>query len=155
MRRIAVVALVGAVAVGWYLFRPDRLFVSRTVDEAAPGSVVRTLVEGTFEARAHDGRGRAAVLELADGSRVLRLSEFETLDGPDVFVYLIGAPDVASEADLDAAGYVNLGPLKGNIGSQNYVVPADIDVTRMKGVSVWCRRFAVNFTTAALQPVER
>jgi hypothetical protein len=40
--------------------------------------------------------------------------------------------------------------MKGNIGDQNYDVPADVDLTRYRAVTIWCRRFGVNFGTAPL-----
>jgi Electron transfer DM13 len=50
------------------------------------------------------------------------------------------------------AGFLHLGPLKGNIGDQNYDVPADADLEKHRAVTVWCRRFGVNFGTAPLFP---
>ena len=90
------------------------------------------------------------MLELPDGQRVLRFSSFETLNGPDLQVYLLGAPNVGDRSGLEAAGFVTLGPLKGNVGDQNNVIPPGTDLTRYRAVSVWCRRFGVNFTTAEL-----
>jgi hypothetical protein len=91
----------------------------------------------------------ASVLELADAERVLRLSDFETLDGPDLFVYLLAAPEPASGSELDG-GYLDLGALKGNVGAQNYAIPADVDLADYAAVAIWCRRFSVNFTAADL-----
>jgi hypothetical protein len=48
------------------------------------------------------------------------------------------------------AGFVHLGALKGNIGDQNYDVPSDVDLSTHRAVTVWCRRFGVNFGTAPL-----
>jgi hypothetical protein len=151
LRRKAIVTaviLVGA-AVAWYLFRPERAFIDRRASEAAPAGAT-ILLQGRFEPRAHDGRGVAEVLALESGERILRFSGFETLDGPDLQVYLLGAPDVESRADLETAGYVSLGALTGNVGDQNYAIPREIDLSRYQAVSVWCRRFGVNFTTAPL-----
>lgn len=133
-------------------FRPDRALFDRAVDEPEPADVARVVAEGAFEPRAHDGRGQARILELTNGDRVLHLADFETLDGPDLFVYLVGAPDAAGQAALEAGGYLDLGALKGNVGPQNYIIPASADLSRYAGVSIWCRRFRVNFTTARLSP---
>jgi len=120
------------------------------VNEATPNAQSTILFAGEFQPRTHDGHGLAQVLELSDGQRVLRFSSFETLNGPDLQVYLLGAPDVRDRAGLEAAGFVTLGALKGNIGDQNYVIPPGTDLSRYRAVSVWCRRFGVNFTTAEL-----
>ncbi|MGE5743040.1 MAG: DM13 domain-containing protein, partial [Gemmatimonadota bacterium] len=94
--------------------------------------------------------GAATIYRLADGRLVLRLTEFATSNGPDVRVYLVAADDVQDEAAAKLAGFVDLGALKGNIGNQNYDVPAGLDLSRYRAVSIWCRRFSVNFGAAPL-----
>ena len=49
--------------------------------------------------------------------------------------------------------FVDLGALKGNIGNQNYTIPANVKLDEYKSVSIWCRRFAVNYGEASLEPV--
>jgi hypothetical protein len=51
---------------------------------------------------------------------------------------------------FDHGRHVDLGPLKGNKGSQNYPLPADLDPTRYRSVSIWCARFHVSFGAADL-----
>jgi hypothetical protein len=144
-----------ATLIGWYLFRPERAVLNRSANEPAPAGVAVVLRTGRFESRAHQGSGVAQVLKLAGGQRVLRLSDFATSDGPDLHVYLLGSARAAGRPDLEAGGYLSLGALKGNRGSQNYVIPPGTDLDRFPAVAIWCRRFGVNFTTAtlvALQP---
>lgn len=147
-RLLAAAAAVGLFA-GWYFFRPDRAFTSRTVEEPAPPGAT-ALLAGRFEPRAHEGRGRAIVLSLPDGRRQLRFEDFATLDGPDLQVYLLADSAANGRAGL-TAGYVSLGALKGNVGPQNYDIPGSVDLGRYAAVAVWCRRFGVNFTTASLR----
>ena len=108
------------------------------------------LAGGRFHSNAHETRGLVTVFRLADGRRLLRLTEFATSNGPDVRVYLVAARDVQDEGAAKEAGFVDLGALKGNIGDQNYDIPADLDLTRYRAVSIWCRRFSVNFGAAPL-----
>jgi len=160
-------ALIGlaiiVVAGGWYAFRPERLFVNKTVNEslgavAAPGgtdpatavATPMTLASGSFHSNAHDTRGKATVIALADGRRVLRLSDFATSNGPDVRIYLVAAPDVQDNATVKTAGFVELGPMKGNIGDQNYDIPTTVDLANYRTVTIWCKRFSVNFGSAPL-----
>jgi hypothetical protein len=150
--RIVTAAALLTMIGGWYFFRPERLVFDRRIDEPAPARVESVLLTGSFEPRAHEGRGRVEVLDLGTGQRVVRFSDFETIDGPDLQVYLLGAADAANTDDLDRAGFVALGALKGNVGPQNYAIPANTDLKKYRAVSVWCRRFGVNFTTAALAP---
>lgn len=147
---------------GWYLFRPELLFINRSVNEEFPGGALAqkaspaktplVLFEGYFHDVAHEGRGVATIYQLPDGKRVLRFSEFATSNGPDLFVYLIAADDARDSTTVKRAGFVSLGPLKGNVGDQNYNIPADLDLTKYRAVSIWCRRFSVNFATAPLTP---
>jgi hypothetical protein len=83
---------------------------------------------------------------------VLRLTEFMTSNGPDVRVYLVAANDAADNETVTKAGFVELGKLKGTEGDQNYDIPADLDLGRYRAVTIWCRRFSVNFATAPLTP---
>ncbi len=95
-------------------------------------------------------QGLASLYRLPDGQRALRLTEFETSNGPDVQVYLVATHDATDNETVTTAGFIHLGALKGNIGDQNYEVPADVDLTKYQAVTIWCRRFGVNFGTAPL-----
>ena len=143
---------------GWYAFRPERLFVNTTVNESL-GAVTATtptadapmtLATGMFHSNAHETKGTATVLDLGGGRRVLRLTDFATSNGPDVRVYLVAAPDVQDDATVKTAGFVELGPMKGNIGDQNYDIPATVDLANYRTVTIWCKRFSVNFGSAPL-----
>lgn len=94
-------------------------------------------------------------MRLADGSRILRLEDLDTSNGPALRVWLTDAP-VKSGKDgwrvFDDGAHVNLGELKGNKGNQNYTLPADLDLARYTSVSIWCDRFDVSFGAAALTP---
>jgi len=79
-----------------------------------------------------------------DGKKYIRFEDdFTVTNGPDLFVYL------GNNGQYDAD--TNLGRLKGNVGSQNYEVPAEIDVSQYSEVWVWCRAFFVPFGHAVLQ----
>lgn len=115
---------------------------------AAAPAVIET---GSLVSGAHDTAGAVSVYKLDDGSSVLRLSDFHTSNGPDVHVYLTSAPKVKSNGDVTGGKYLDLGSLKGNIGNQNYAIPAGTDLKQFKSVSIWCARFHVNFGAAQLK----
>ena len=50
-----------------------------------------------------------------------------------------------SNGDVTSGKYLDLGTLKGNIGNQNYEIPANVDLNEFHSVSIWCARFHVNF----------
>jgi hypothetical protein len=109
------------------------------------------LETGSFASGAHPTSGTATLYKLDDGKTVLRLTNFETSNGPAVHVYLTAATAVNGNSDVTSGKFVDLGGLKGNVGNQNYDVPADIDLSQYHGVSIWCSRFSVNFGYAKLQ----
>ena len=124
--------------------------LDRTVNEevvTADVVGVEEVVSGQFAPIAHPGAGTATILTNPDGTSVLTFTNFETDPGPDLRVYL-AAGDPASGAELGE--YVDLGALKGNVGDQQYAIPADVDLSRFTAVVVWCRAFEVGFTSAAL-----
>ena len=160
MRKRNIIIAVAIIIVGglWYAFRPELLFVNQTVSEEFPGGAAMASIEkgpmavtrGNFKGLAHETKGLASIYQLADGKRTLRLTEFETSNGPDVHVYLTAA-EVAKGSDaIKAAGFIDLGSIKGNKGDQNYDIPADADLNKYKNVTIWCARFGVNFGEAAL-----
>src|SRR5215471_16989896 len=91
---------------------------------------------------------------MGDGTLVLRLTNFSTSNGPDVHVYMVAAEDAKDVATVEQAGFIDLGVLKGNIGDQNYVIGSDLDLAKYRAVSIWCKRFSVNFGAAALRPTK-
>jgi hypothetical protein len=155
-KRNAGIAVAAVLAIGaWYAFRPERAFIDKSVDEtlttaAGEAAMPVTLATGQFHSVHHDTKGTASVLRLADGKRVLRLTQFETSNGPDVRVYLVAAPDASDNATVTDAGFIELGPMKGNIGDQNYDVPEGVDLAKYRTVTIWCKRFSVNFGSAPL-----
>ena len=90
----------------------------------------------------HNAEGVAKVIQVADGTDVLRLENFKATNGPDLYVYL--------STDKRNVDIVNLGRLKGNIGNQNYPIPAGTDLTKYNTALVWCRAFSVLFGSAQL-----
>lgn len=178
----AAVVAVGLAAFVVLWFQPQKLFIDERVNEAAPTAAAGggagatpsspgtgapptvgsdpskdpvdeppVLAAGDFRDLEHATTGRALILELPDGRRVLRLDDLETSNGPDLRVYL---SEVAAGDDPRAYGerFVDLGPLKGNIGDQNYDIPADLDVAKYRSAVIWCVRFTVGFGVAPLDP---
>jgi electron transfer DM13 len=159
--RFGLVILLAAGAIAWAVFRPELLWVDARVHESAPESVppasaaaptpaARSLASGRFHGVAHDSAGTATIHQLADGRRVLRFTDFHTSNGPDVRVYLVAASDALDSASVTRSGFVEIASLKGNIGDQNYELPASADLERFRAVTIRCKRFSVNFATAPL-----
>lgn len=107
-----------------------------------------SLKTGSFrdEDRVHKGSGQATLYRLEDDTQVLRLEDFNVTNGPDLHVLLMVDPEGRDKSQ----GYLDLGKLKGNIGNQNYPVPAGEDVTVYNAVMIYCQPFHVVFSTASL-----
>jgi hypothetical protein len=153
-----VLALLGAVTLLW--FQPQKLLYDVRVHEPLPhagasspgsGAVARPveLASGSFISREHPTRGTARVLRLAEGRVVVRLEDFATSNGPRLVVWLSRNPAHGADDAFDDA-HVELGPLEGNVGDQNYSVPAAVDASGYTSVVVWCARFHVSFGAADL-----
>ena len=159
----SIVVVVGAI--GWYLFRPELIFINKTVNESLPASAsiasaardpqTSVLATGRFHSVSHETSGVATIHQLGDGKRLVRFTTFETSNGPDVRVYLVAAKDASDNETVTRAGFIDLGAMKGNKGDQNYEVPTNIDLSQYQSVTIWCRRFGVNFATAPLTPPNR
>jgi hypothetical protein len=171
---ISAAALIGVGLVIFVLlwFQPQKLFLNKTVNEPVPGIIdtapagkaarnptadqssspgLRVVRSGRFRSLEHATTGTAIVLRRPAGHLILRLERLSTSNGPDLRVYLSRVP---ASNDLHAyqTGFIDLGALKGNRGSQNYAIPADTDLSAFNSAVIWCRRFAVGFGVAPLQP---
>src|SRR5215831_18297444 len=117
-RTLLIIAALIVVAAGWYLFRPERLFVNARVNEELPATgktkaaSTSTLADGQFHDGEHKTMGTATIHQLSDGKRVLRFTNFETSNGPDVHVYAVAAEDAKDNDTVTRAEFVDLGSLK-------------------------------------------
>ncbi len=96
----------------------------------------------------HNADGIANILAVNDGQtehRVLRLENFKSTNGPDLYVYL------SKDARSISNGNIELGRLKGNIGNQNYDIPQDVKIDEYSHVLIWCKQFSVLFGYASLK----
>ena len=118
----------------------------------SPVPAVVKLKEGEFTDydRAHRGSGTATVYMGPDGSRVLRLENLNVTNGPDLRVIMSPSSNPTSSGSVKSTGYVELGKLKGNIGNQNYPIPDDVDITKLRSVVIYCDPFNVIFSVAQL-----
>jgi hypothetical protein len=144
--------LAGGVALGIfvypYLFLAD-IVAQEKVDEPATRKV---LARGEFihanpQDPIHYGKGRVTIY---DG--VLHLEpDFEVGPGPKFHVYLVPEKNVLPSTNVAQTMFVDLGRLKAFKGSQNYPVPAGVDVAKFDTVVIWCEQFGVLISPAALK----
>ena len=98
---------------------------------------------GMFKPRAHDVEGEAKLITTSNGT-ILRFENFDTINGPDLHVYL--------SSELGNSDFIDLGTLKANRGNFNYKIDENIDTQKYNIVLVWCVPFGVLFSYAELIP---
>lgn len=121
----------------------------KEMDEPMPNAATEWTVvaQGTFRDADsfHQGSGSATIFQQGD-QRVLRFEDFAVTNGPDLHVLLVDNIEVSGRDDIGEM--IDLGSLKGNVGSQNYEIPADVDLDGFEGVMIYCVPFHVVFSTA-------
>ena len=122
------------------------------VGETMAADTAVAIAQGQFvDADAiHKGSGSATLYRLPDGSHAVRFEEFRSTNGPALVVYLAKHDDPRSADDVTDNGFLNLGKLKGNVGNQNYLIPAGTPIDDFNSVVIWCELFDVLFSPAAL-----
>jgi len=105
-------------------------------------STPRIVAQAPFQPRAHDVKGRAILIE-SSGKKILRFEDFETINGPDLRIYL--------SADLGTDDFVDIGTIRATKGDVNYELDESIDTAKYRNVLVWCEDFSILFSYASLQ----
>jgi hypothetical protein len=142
----------------WWAFRPEKLWINKRVSEPPPFSSTtdpQPLYTGRLEGKAHQTSGRATIYKSSDGKEeYVRLTDFVTSNGPDVHVLLARSDDrsLTQEIVKGQLDSVELGPLKGNQGDQNYDLPASADLQKYNAIVIFCERFHAVFGVARLEP---
>ncbi|OHA90581.1 MAG: hypothetical protein A2832_01135 [Candidatus Zambryskibacteria bacterium RIFCSPHIGHO2_01_FULL_44_22b] len=120
----------------------EELNISAESEGAQPVLVLRGVFTG-FD-RIHTGSGNVNVIQVGD-RYIIRFEEnFDVANGPDLYVGFGKDGEYIKDSEI--------GKLKGNIGSQNYELPAGADLTDYNEVWVWCHAFSVGFAKAVLSP---
>ena len=121
--------------------------MAEAMPEAASGAEMTIAAQGEFMPVNDDyhGEGIATIYQEED-TLTLRLTEFQVTNGPALHVLLVENATAVGNSELGA--YVDLGPLKGNVGDQNYEIPADVDLAQYSGVMIYCMPFHAVFATA-------
>ena len=160
-KKLAIIGIILGVIIPVAAYTGAPLFFDVTTDEPLPEitntvtttdgvttsavEVPQVLATGSFVGvndGIHNAEGMAKVVKLADGKQLLRLEDFKSTNGPDLYVYL-ATDDTAQE-------YVSLGELKANIGNQNYEIPEGTDLTKYNTALIWCKQFSVLFGSAEI-----
>ena len=121
----------------------------QAVEEAQPTPEMKELMpvqativsQGVFKPRAHDVSGNALLID-DKGQLILRFEDFETINGPNLHIYL-----ASSLGDDD---FIDLGSIKATKGNVNYEIPSGTDINKYNKVLVWCVPFKILFSYSEL-----
>jgi hypothetical protein len=141
-------SVLAAVGFGWTPFGTASVLAGAQAQTQTKEPIPVTT--GKFHKVNHQTTGTATVYEFEGGARELRIKDLDTGNGPALHVYLVADGDAKSSGDVKKAGYIDLGKLATRKGDSVYVVPKDIDLWKYRAVTVWCKKFGVNFGTAPL-----
>lgn len=119
-----------------------------------PQSVVTRT--GIFASAEHETTGNVTLTSDNGQQTLVFDGAFATSDGPDLVVVLHRSANVIAESEppaypLNEADYVVIAPLTSTTGTQEYVVPAEIDLSAFESVAIWCQAFNATFGAAPLQ----
>ncbi len=118
-----------------------------TVAPAGP----TVLHQSELESPGKAGTGDVFLIELEDGTRVIRFENLDVSNGPDLRVILSPSGLVDDRDAYHVDGFYDLGVLKGNQGNQNYEIPDDVDLSQYSTVAVFCIRFNYTFNAATIR----
>jgi hypothetical protein len=148
----AVLGIAGGFAIGIfvypYLFLAD-IVATDKVENPAARKVVATgmFIHANPRDPIHYGKGKLTVYQ----DLVHLNGDFEVGPGPKFHVYLVPEKNVIPSTNVAKMMYVDLGRLKAFKGSQNYPVPAGVDLEKFGSVVIWCEQFGVLISPAALK----
>ncbi|HEY7703017.1 MAG TPA: DM13 domain-containing protein [Candidatus Limnocylindrales bacterium] len=118
---------------------------------AASPAGPETVGMGTFHDVDGTASGTAALKHLADDSFAVVFEDFSIASDAHTNVVLVPAEDVTATADVDQATLLDLGPLKGTSGMQDYPLPSSADAMGFHTVVVWDTEMKHAIAAAPLQ----
>ena len=130
-----------------YLFLAD-IVATETLDRQSAGALVAQgrFIHANPSDPIHYGKGTVSVHR-----GLVRLEpDFEVGPGPKFHVYLVPEAKVTPSTRVAQTMFVDLGRLKAFKGSQNYAVPAGVNLADYAHVVIWCEQFGVLISPARL-----
>jgi hypothetical protein len=129
-----------------YIFPPPEARETLSRDETGDLVAKGTFIQANPNDPVHYGKGSVSVYP----KTVFLGDDFEVGPGPDFHVYLVPKAEIRSSSDVVDTMYVDLGRLRAFKGSQNYAIPAGVDLKNYPSVVIWCQQFSVLISPADL-----
>jgi hypothetical protein len=130
-----------------YVFPPPEAMERLTVSEQTAVVARGTFVHANPSDPVHYGKGGVTVYE----KTVFLGEDFEVGPGPKFHVYLVPKQKIRSSGDVKETMFLDLGRLRAFKGSQKYVIPNGVDLSKYSSVVIWCAEFSVLISPADLK----
>ena len=124
---------------------------SAMMEHSAAPSVAGPVSTGTFHAVDGKAKGTVALFHKPDGTFAITFEDFSIGSNAHTNVILVANKDVTKDGDIDKTAIVDLGPLKGTSGMQDFVVPASADAMTYHTVVLWDTEMTHPIAAAPLQ----
>jgi Electron transfer DM13 len=141
------------VALGFFLFPyvfppPPAAEQLTQADRERVVAATGTFIHANPSDPVHWGKGSVTVRP----DSVFLHDDFQVGPGPKFHVYLVPKGMIRTSSDVKDQMFVDLGRLRAFQGSQRYVIPAGIDLSKYQSVIIWCEQFSVLISPADLKP---
>jgi hypothetical protein len=136
---------------------PWKVSVEQQVDtpliEPAPAGLASAKVLGTASVYNVDreGQGTAKIYELPNGTRLIRLEDFFVSINSDLELRLSERPNPKSTDDAVNSPWKLVAPLKATVGTMNYEIPKDVDVSKYQSIVIWCEITRNAYAAASIE----
>lgn len=126
-----------------------------TADQPAPNlSDAQAFRRGQFKDldALRTAKGTVTLYREASGRLLMRFEDFQVSHGLDVQVLLSANETPRLGADLSVPGVSAfiVGPLKGNVGNQNYEIPSELKLERYRSVVLYSEALTLIYAVAPL-----
>lgn len=124
---------------------------SAMMEHSPAPSIATPVATGTFHGVDGTAMGTVALFHLANGSFTITFEDFSIDSAAHTDVVLVTNKDVTKDGDVDTTTIVDLGPLKGTSGMQDFAVPASADAMTYHTVVLWDTAMAHAIAAAPLK----
>ena len=124
---------------GWLFISPafNAIEVNDTFEEHGLEVLQESESFKVIDTFGHPASGLAKIVQMSNGSRYIRFENLETINGPNLHLYLAKS--------IKGKDFIDLGPIKGTNGNINYLIPENVDIEEYNYVLHWCVPFSVLF----------
>jgi len=100
-------------------------------------------ISGDFVKKKYNIKGDWQILQ-QNGQTILRLSDdFKTKNGPDLKIFLSPQSVKTVNGQIATQGSVLISALNSNKGTQDYVIPSNLNLADFQSVLIHCEAFSV------------